>query len=98
MDKAQHWREWGINGMPADKIRLADATWEAAFQTCAGMIFITRSDAQLMAGEMTAQEWRTVSSILRALQSKMRSNTSVSGAAVPRPIQAELGGNTRYKA
>ena len=34
MDKAQHWKKWAIDGMPVDKMRLAEATWEAALQTC----------------------------------------------------------------
>lgn len=28
--KREHWRQWAIDGMPADKMRLAEATWEAA--------------------------------------------------------------------
>lgn len=26
-----HWREWGIDGMPKDKQRLADAAWQAGY-------------------------------------------------------------------
>lgn len=28
--KQEHWRIWGIAGMPKDKIKLADETWKAA--------------------------------------------------------------------
>lgn len=28
--KAEPWRIFGVSGMPADKIRLAEATWDAA--------------------------------------------------------------------
>lgn len=28
----EHWRQWAINGMPADKRRLAAATWDAAWK------------------------------------------------------------------
>jgi hypothetical protein len=31
--KEKHWKEWGISGMPADKIRLAEHTWEAAINS-----------------------------------------------------------------
>lgn len=34
-------------------------------ERCAQLLNITRSDAQLMAGDMTAGEWRTVSAVLR---------------------------------
>lgn len=44
---------------------------------CANTLNLTRSDALLMAGEMAAQEWRTVEAILKALQSRMRSNAKV---------------------
>ena len=50
--------------------RIADAERKA----CANQLTMTRSDAQLMAGEMTAQEWRTLSAVLVALQIRMRSN------------------------
>jgi len=41
-------------------------------EECARMLNLTRSEAQLMAGEMTAQEWRTVAAVLKALQARMR--------------------------
>lgn len=37
-------------------------------EVCASALNISRSEASLMAGEMTAQEWRTVAAILKALQ------------------------------
>ena len=41
-------------------------------EACANMLNLTRSDVQLMAGEMTAQEWRTMEAVLKALQSQMK--------------------------
>ena len=43
-------------------------------EACTNALNLSRSDVQLMAGEMTAQEWRTVSAVLKALQSRMRSD------------------------
>jgi hypothetical protein len=33
MDKAEFMRQWGVTGMPLDKIRLANAAWDAATLT-----------------------------------------------------------------
>ncbi len=44
---------------------------KACIASCAGCLCLSRSEAQLMAGEMSAQEWRTVSAVLKALQSRM---------------------------
>jgi len=30
MDKAEFMRQWGVTGMPLDKIKLANAAWDAA--------------------------------------------------------------------
>ena len=38
---------------------------------CAKLLDISRSEACLLAGEMTAQEWRTVAAVLAALTSRM---------------------------
>lgn len=52
--------------------------WEAAQkeerERCAHILNITFPAAALMTGEMTAQEWRTVGAVLKALQARMRSN------------------------
>ena len=48
------------------------------YEECASMLNLTRSEAQLMAGEMTAQEWRTLSAVLKALQDLMRENVRFS--------------------
>ena len=37
---------------------------ERAIDDCASLLSMSRSEAQLVAGEMSAQEWRTVSAIL----------------------------------
>ena len=42
---------------------------------CANILGMTRADASLMAGEMTIQEWRTLSAVLKGLQAKIRSRT-----------------------
>lgn len=58
--------------------------WEASSvverEACANVLNLSRSEALLMAGEMTAQEWRTVAAVLRALQARMRSNAELTGA------------------
>lgn len=46
-------------------------TRDSAINECANILNINRSEASLMAGEMAAQEWRTVEAILKALQSRM---------------------------
>lgn len=48
-------------------------------EKCANILNLSRSDALLMAGEMTAQEWRTVAAVLRALQAQMRSDVEIEG-------------------
>jgi len=66
----------------------ASAAWRAAKSDerdrCAGILGITRADTLLMTGEMTAQEWRTVSAVLKALQVRMRPNVELRG----RPLLA----------
>lgn len=56
---------------------------DAGRAACANMLNLSRSDALLMAGEMTAQEWRTLSAVLVALQQRMRFNVQVQGAKLP---------------
>lgn len=41
-------------------------------EICAAMLELSSQDLTLMAGEMTAQELRTVKAVLKALQSSMR--------------------------
>ena len=43
-------------------------------KACAASLDVSRADALLACGEMTAQEWRTVSAVLVWLQTRMRSN------------------------
>lgn len=52
----------------------------AATNECADILSINRNEAQLMAGEMTASEWRTVAAVLKALQTHMRSNAKLPSA------------------
>lgn len=35
MTKQEFMRQWGVSGMPADKIRLANAAWDAAVEMAA---------------------------------------------------------------
>ncbi len=53
----------------------------AVANRCADTLSINRPEAQLMAGEMTAGEWRTLAAVLKGLQSRMRSNVELTGAA-----------------
>ena len=53
---------------------LARRAWKKATNECADTLSLNRSEAQLMAGEMTASEWRTVAAVLGGLQARMRSN------------------------
>lgn len=39
------------------------------------LLKMTRAEAQLMAGEMTAQEWRTVRAVLRGILAKLERAT-----------------------
>ena len=64
-------RELGERGIGYTRPDTACEVW-AQNETCADMLNLSRDQAQLMAGEMTAQEWRTGSAILRGVQSKMR--------------------------
>lgn len=53
-----------------EKVRRTELNRER--EACSKMLNLTRADAQLIAGEITEQEWRTVSAVLVALQSRMR--------------------------
>ena len=59
-----------------DATGIAEDAWleatRQAYEHAAKVIDITRAEALLMAGEMTAQEWRTVSAILTSLQSRLK--------------------------
>jgi hypothetical protein len=46
-------------------------TDENTRRQCADILKITRAEAQLMAGELTADEWRTLSAVLAALRWKI---------------------------
>jgi hypothetical protein len=41
-------------------------------EACAQLLNLSRADATLAAGEMSAQEWRTVSAVLTMLQRRIR--------------------------
>jgi len=51
------------------------ASWisglEEAHKRCASMLDLSDSDLLLMAGEMSAQELRTIKAVLKALKSRM---------------------------
>lgn len=70
----------GFECVGAERMR---QVWNAAIneerEACANELKLTRSEALLMAGEMTAQEWRTVAAVLRALQARMRPTSDIRG-------------------
>lgn len=49
--REEHWRQWGIAGMPKDKIRLAEETWKAATESCAAI-----KDAEIAARDLMIKE------------------------------------------
>ena len=74
--------EWWQMTKPAEVDDLKDYFEEAyiagtnASRACARDILkLTRSDVSLMAGEMSAQEWRTVDAVLRALRARIMGGT-----------------------
>lgn len=66
-DRFNQWHELGLD-------EIVEFAQEVERDACANILNLNRSEAQLMAGEITAQEWRTVAAILRALQARVRSN------------------------
>ncbi len=54
----------------AEPQRIAEAV-AAEREACASALNISRSEALLACGEMTAQEWRTVSAVLRWMQTRI---------------------------
>ena len=75
------WHNKQLNGDPGNCPHEAweRGAWGAATHECADMLSLNRSEAQLMAGEISASEWRTVAAVLKALQLRMRSNVEVTG-------------------
>lgn len=59
----------------ADEIVCLRAGLSSERERCAGLLNVTRADVSLAAGEMTAQEWRTVAAVLRWMQSRIRSSS-----------------------
>ena len=55
-----------------DQLAFGRAVAEAAVEEAANTLNLSRGDVLLMAGEMSAQEWRTVAAVLNVLQSRMR--------------------------
>ena len=53
----------------------------ATREECARHLLLTRNDIRLLAGEMTAQEMRTVMAVLSVIWKRMRSNAALTGAA-----------------
>lgn len=56
---------------------LWDAAQKEEREACAHLLNLSFPSAALMVGEMTAQEWRTVGAVLKALQARMRSNAGL---------------------
>ena len=81
MTKDKVLRLWGESadksvGLPNDDFLciFANAIEDDIREACADMLSINRNEAQLMAGEMTSGEWRTLAAVLKGLQSLTRSN------------------------
>jgi hypothetical protein len=53
--------------------RYGIACAKAALEAAANAVPTTRSSVSLLAGEMTAQEWRTASALLRHVQDAIKS-------------------------
>ena len=61
-------------GWDVDQVReYGAACARAALEAAANTVPTTRSSVSLLAGEMTAQEWRTASALLRHVQDAIRS-------------------------
>lgn len=43
-------------------------------EACASKLNLTRSEVSLMAGELSASEWRTIAAVLKGLQARIRNN------------------------
>lgn len=70
-EQADEFNQWGALSLG----EIVAFTQQVEREACANILNLSRADALLMCGEMTAQEWRTVSAVLRALQSRMRANS-----------------------
>ena len=55
-----------------DLCAYADARVAAERERCAAKLNVTRAEVLLAAGEMSAQEWRTVSAVLQWMQRRIR--------------------------
>jgi hypothetical protein len=65
----------GESAYTADQmLSYGESCAKAEREACADMLSINRNEAQLMAGEMTSGEWRTLAAVLKGLQSLTRSN------------------------
>lgn len=51
--KARFWARWGVTGMPAAKIRLAEAAWEEAVKAAQAQTDSDRPSSKLEAGVAT---------------------------------------------
>ena len=77
-EQFDYWFAGGIEGVDQTSLhyRFAKKAWleatRQAYERATNILNISRSDALLMAGEMTAQEGRTVTAVLTALQSKIQ--------------------------
>lgn len=51
--------------------RQLEEAFNESLNTCTAMLSLTRAEASLMAGEMSAQEWRTVKAVLDAIKRRI---------------------------
>lgn len=69
--KFDEWLEQAHVGELASE-RAAKEAWVARSETCASALELSQSQIRLMAGEMTAQEMRTVQAVLNGLAAQIR--------------------------
>jgi len=62
------------NGMTTEELKELFAV-RVERTRCYNLLSLTRPEASLMAGEMTLQEWRTLSAVLAALQTQIMDST-----------------------
>jgi hypothetical protein len=63
-----------VGGYTAEQMRAQRARGVAE---AADMLWLTRAEASLMAGEMTLAQWQTVAAVLAGLRAKLRTSAAI---------------------
>lgn len=66
--QADQYNQWGALGLD----EMAAFAQKIAREDCTRLLEVTPSEVRLMAGEMSAQEMRTVQAVLGGLRSRLR--------------------------